>query len=171
MTDTAVAVAINTDLIIDWVAALRSGEYKQGSGRLRTPEGWCCLGVLTDLAIKRGLIDAEWHEGPDGGYSRWSVLWRDHGLQHYIGQVLPDDLDKMVGLADDTGALPDRVNWSLPDPYPFRAIERPMRDFGSLAAANDDGVEFTAIADGIEATLLRVESGQAQDAVEIGGSL
>lgn len=36
-----------------WVAALRSGDYKQGRGRLRrhTPEGdvFCCLGVLCNL--------------------------------------------------------------------------------------------------------------------------
>ena len=41
-----------------WLKALRSGEYKQGRGRLLTcnVEGdnpkFCCLGVLTDLYIK-----------------------------------------------------------------------------------------------------------------------
>src|ERR1700722_19140718 len=31
-----------------WVAALRSGEYKQGDGKLhnRTDDSYCCLGVL-----------------------------------------------------------------------------------------------------------------------------
>lgn len=28
-----------------WVAALRSGDYKQAQGRLYTGEGYCCLGV------------------------------------------------------------------------------------------------------------------------------
>lgn len=33
-----------------WVAALRSGEYKQGVGQLRTATGtFCCLGVLCNL--------------------------------------------------------------------------------------------------------------------------
>ena len=32
-----------------WCAALRSGEYKQDTGKLKTPEGWCCLGVLADV--------------------------------------------------------------------------------------------------------------------------
>ena len=40
-----------------WVAALRSGEYKQTSGILanhnRTEH--CCLGVLCELAIKAGV--------------------------------------------------------------------------------------------------------------------
>jgi hypothetical protein len=33
-----------------WIKALRSGKYKQTTGRLRTHEGgWCCLGVLCDV--------------------------------------------------------------------------------------------------------------------------
>lgn len=35
-----------------WVAALRSGEYKQTSAALQTKEGFCCLGVLCDLHSK-----------------------------------------------------------------------------------------------------------------------
>lgn len=35
----------------EWVAALRSGEYKQGNGRLYCPDenSYCCLGVLAKL--------------------------------------------------------------------------------------------------------------------------
>jgi hypothetical protein len=40
-----------------WVAALRSGDYKQASGQLKTPQGHCCLGVLCELHKK---------EYPDG---------------------------------------------------------------------------------------------------------
>lgn len=44
-----------------WLKALRSGEYKQGQYALRyTAESgemkYCCLGVLTDILIKRGLL-------------------------------------------------------------------------------------------------------------------
>ena len=35
-----------------WVNALRSGEYNQATGKLKTPQGFCCLGVLTDLYVK-----------------------------------------------------------------------------------------------------------------------
>ena len=39
-----------------WVAALRSGGYKQGMGALNDGQGnFCCLGVLCDLAIKEGI--------------------------------------------------------------------------------------------------------------------
>ena len=29
-----------------WLEALRSGEYEQGKGFLKTEDGYCCLGVL-----------------------------------------------------------------------------------------------------------------------------
>jgi hypothetical protein len=35
-----------------WVAALRSGKYKQGTGALRRGDEYCCLGVLCDVYRK-----------------------------------------------------------------------------------------------------------------------
>ncbi len=35
--------------------ALRSGKYQQTRMRLRDEDGFCCLGVLCDLASKEGL--------------------------------------------------------------------------------------------------------------------
>ena len=40
----------------EWIKALRSGKYKQTSRSLRTPDGFCCLGVLCDIAIKSGEV-------------------------------------------------------------------------------------------------------------------
>ncbi len=39
-----------------WLKALKSGEYKQTNGRLQENGRYCCLGVLTDLAVKNGVI-------------------------------------------------------------------------------------------------------------------
>jgi len=33
----------------EWIDALKSGKYKQGEGRLRRDDRFCCLGVLCDL--------------------------------------------------------------------------------------------------------------------------
>ena len=45
-----------------WLKALRSGEYQQARFSLRTgrSEGYayCCLGVLTDLACKEGVVES-----------------------------------------------------------------------------------------------------------------
>lgn len=45
----------------EWVAALRSGKYKQGRKRLmQTGTGEaCCLGVLCDLYTAKGLLGKE----------------------------------------------------------------------------------------------------------------
>lgn len=61
------------DLAKKWVAALRSGEYKQAKKSLRTDEGYCCLGVACEIAVKAGLpvtvhfIDKKGFCSYDGG--------------------------------------------------------------------------------------------------------
>lgn len=46
---------INQERLALGTAALRSGDYPQATGCLRGPEGYCCLGVLTEVAIANGL--------------------------------------------------------------------------------------------------------------------
>ena len=54
-----------------WLAALRSGEYKQGRGCLRRRRGrvnrYCCLAVLADIAYpdrwKERASGMYWHAG------------------------------------------------------------------------------------------------------------
>lgn len=41
---------MNAERKAAWVAALRSGNYKQTKYVLRDPEGFCCLGVLCDIS-------------------------------------------------------------------------------------------------------------------------
>lgn len=43
-----------------WLNALRSGDYKQEQGKLRSDEGFCCLGVLCDLYIQENEL--KWEE-------------------------------------------------------------------------------------------------------------
>lgn len=49
------------EVVKRWVAALRSGEYKQHQKALRShaKNSFCCLGVLCDLAAKDG--GADWY--------------------------------------------------------------------------------------------------------------
>lgn len=48
---------MNKEIKEKWITALRSGEYKQGTGYLcRAQEKeYCCLGVLCNLAMKEGI--------------------------------------------------------------------------------------------------------------------
>jgi hypothetical protein len=40
---------MNRKMKARWIAALRSGDYKQAPSALRTHDGYCCLGVFCDL--------------------------------------------------------------------------------------------------------------------------
>lgn len=54
---------MNPEIKEQWVTALRSGKYIQGTGRLRRkrgvfldePETFCCLGVLCEIAAEAGV--------------------------------------------------------------------------------------------------------------------
>lgn len=56
---------MNQERKAQWVAALRSGEYKQGTGYLHRKahgeERFCCLGVASDLAWRAGAVEREMH--------------------------------------------------------------------------------------------------------------
>lgn len=47
---------MDPDIKQRWVAALRSGEYPQTTGRLRADDAYCCLGVLCDLYDSSGWV-------------------------------------------------------------------------------------------------------------------
>jgi hypothetical protein len=50
---------MNPEIKEKWIAALRSGEYKQGTAHLNNKGKFCCLGVLCDLAVKEGEVEVE----------------------------------------------------------------------------------------------------------------
>src|SRR5690349_4293104 len=55
---------MNPEVKQEWLNALRSGEYTQTTGRLHDSQtgGYCCLGVLCDLAERKGLVE-RWVDG------------------------------------------------------------------------------------------------------------
>lgn len=60
---------MNKEIKARWVDALRSGDYKQGTGALRSKDDeFCCLGVLMDLAVKAGVLEEPRLYGLDEAY-------------------------------------------------------------------------------------------------------
>lgn len=103
-----------------WIAALRSGEYKQGKYVLKTDDGrYCCLGVLMDLAQKEGVISD----------------WGSDTLGNTVTSVKAKD---WVGLRSRNGEM----NISFKTPSRGEKYE--------LSALNDSGMTFAEIADIIE---------------------
>lgn len=81
------------------IAALRSGLYSQCKGRLHQisehgdNEGWCCLGVLTDVAVKLGGIQLARVTIPDRNYPGY--LQEEFGMEH---SFLPPQVMQFYGL-------------------------------------------------------------------------
>jgi hypothetical protein len=87
-----------------WIAALRSGEYTQTTGKLKRThtgyEGFCCLGVLCDLARKDGGEDWEASKSSPG-------LWyyKDRGadipwiLANYLS-LNADQRSRLISMND-----------------------------------------------------------------------
>jgi hypothetical protein len=124
-------IKMNPAIKAQWVAALRSGEYAQATGHLRRDAGFCCLGVLTDIAVKAGV--GKWVEGRDGGFEYPDG---ENGVRYTL---LPNGVACWAGLpTDDVGCGP------TVDIAGFVT---------QLADHNDSGRTFAQIADAIEAQL------------------
>lgn len=119
----------------EWVAALRSGDYKQGTGALRTTEDdgdqYCCLGVLCELAVKHQVIPAAELDG-----NLWTYGQGDDTSEAY----LPDAVQQWAGV-ERRGVL-----------------ELPGVRFVSLADENDRGKRFDQIADLIDQSVERTSA-------------
>lgn len=87
---------MNAELKTKWLEALRSGKYKQGRGRLRQGDEFCCLGVLCDIS---GL--GEWiGEVETKGYSfkediRYGTLPR-----HMVPELSCKTSNSLTGMND-----------------------------------------------------------------------
>lgn len=118
----------------NWLKALRSGEYSQTSERLHQGDGFCCLGVLTDLYLKENNEE-------------WKVVYEDkkiYGITNMWCHVI----------TSETQVLPDRVvEWAgLDNRYPGVYVKE-KGSYAELAALNDKGMTFNEIADLIEESL------------------
>lgn len=109
------------------IKTLRSGQYRQTKGCLRDGNGYCCLGVATDLFHKQ-TGRGEWKD--EGDTFAFYVDGRREG------GVLPEPVQKWFGFKSSTGAVVDPVAGTAP------ALHLPSK--------NDIGVPFPRIADLIE---------------------
>jgi hypothetical protein len=77
----------------EWINALRSGRYEQGSGSLRVGDTFCCLGVLCDLTSS-GAWELRSEAPGMSQHFVWSEL--------YVGFASIEDVAEVLGLDEDT---------------------------------------------------------------------
>lgn len=126
----------------EWIAALRSDEYKQGKGHLTTKEDGtdydCCLGVLCKIAVKHGVIEPP------------KVVTREYHTRDIMygpdedsnSAILPGIVSQWAGMGNNQAG---ELNSDIAPKYPN--VESSV---DCLSAANDGGYTFAEIADIIE---------------------
>lgn len=85
-----------------WTKALRSDEYTQTTGKLKTNKGHCCLGVLCEVLINIGEQFDKFHLvfEEHANTHKWIARTVSDNLYYSDGshQVLPDPLAHALGL-------------------------------------------------------------------------
>lgn len=151
-------------LIRAWVEALQSGEYTQVTGILRADvlkkPCYCALGVLADVAIKAGVLNASWVEVE--GYGESFVPY-ELCLRHATSKD-QFEIDSPGTLRD---SLPSKFmcNFKMGTLGEFSegvkhliiiedtSDEAWERIFYGVSEANDYGINFEGIASMIEKSL------------------
>lgn len=130
---------MNPEIKTKWVAALRSGEYRQGRNVLKQRHGdkdtpqYCCLGVLCEIAIAEGVkVEVGSVEGNAHGTE---VITYDGAYE-----LPPDSVWLWAGMSDNNPS----VDYSTEDDEEVSNV---------VAELNDDGYSFEQIAEWIEKSL------------------
>jgi hypothetical protein len=106
-----------------WVAALRSGKYNQGSGRLKSYDNdeaaFCCLGVLCDLHAKSEESDKEdwFRSGLDYASYMEQANYTPRSVMEWADLPQNDPLLRIDGHGVDISALNDKG-------YPFVTLAK-----------------------------------------------
>lgn len=120
-----------------WVDALRSGQYQQGQAYLRNEDNkYCCLGVLSELAVQAGVIPAPQLAEAGPTDREPCYLYGENKEPYYLAR----EIREWAGLDSES----DPTIYGLDD-------DDDENEFGtSLSDMNDRGDGFEEIADIIE---------------------
>lgn len=118
------------DIAARWTAALRSGEYPQGTGALNEDGKFCCLGVLSELAVADGVVERQAVSLMGPAMHSYAVA----GSEEVNTGFPPMEVREWAGMFSRTGD--------------FRGDSR-----APLTSINDSGTPFAEIADIIDANV------------------
>jgi hypothetical protein len=113
---------MNKEIKAHWIAKLREEGRRQTGGTLRDASGaQCCLGVLCEVAIEDGVIEAP--TLPEGAKHYEYRYTTDEGHDLWEAALLPGPVWRWAGLYDsnpDVGSraaayLNDDLNYTFPE--------------------------------------------------------
>lgn len=128
----------------EWTRRLRSGEYPQGHTYLKNDMGYCCLGVLCDMAEEEGVVRSEMQ-----GRRRVHMYYGTSPETNKDGSAIWTPAD-VINWAFGEEIVNDGGNfqWSVEGPDDDQYVEEHHEN---LAGLNDAQVPFAAIANVIDA--------------------
>lgn len=89
---------MNPELKAKWIEALLSGKYRQATGRLKSGDAFCCLGVLREIIDPNSNKTAADKE----------VLCRQHQDE---AKLTMDQQDKLSAMNDRGNTFYDIADW------------------------------------------------------------
>lgn len=99
------------ELKAKWVEALRGGQYQQTQRTLKDSTGYCCLGVLCDVADPDAWVDGDWVYEDDGSDNELPKSFR-----RAIGMSYSEE-EELIRLNDeeqvDFAVIADHIEKSL----------------------------------------------------------
>lgn len=122
---------MNLEVKAEWLEALRSGNYKQTTRKLKKDGGYCCLGVLCDVYTKKNK-DMYW--------SGDAISYNDNGIVRGQTLMLPEQVVAWAGLSG-----PNPTVEASDELGPQKRVLSYWNDFGDM--------NFNQIADLIEKQL------------------
>lgn len=147
---------MNPEIKALWIDALRSGDYTQARGTLRETDregntvGYCCLGVLTELAVEAGVAT---RKGRADGSPNTCTYYHSANNPEEWGENsgLLRSVREWAGMEDSSGTLTEEVvaTRTYHNGYEEVSVDD---SYNSLIGLNDSaGYTFAQIADVIEA--------------------
>ena len=128
---------MNPEVKQKWIDALRSGKYEQGSEKLRSQQGYCCLGVLCDLYAQEHETQWEFR-----GNEETNLQLMDYWYFEDQSEFLPDSVKEWAELPVgnpsvrvDVSEEDDENDWFYKD---------------EIANLNDSGYTFNELSNVIE---------------------
>jgi uncharacterized protein YeaC (DUF1315 family) len=132
MTSTTLKTKMNPEIKQKWVDALLSGKYDQGSEKLRSRQGYCCLGVLCDLYAQEQNIEWKFN----GEYEE-SPLPMDYWYFDGEGEFLPESVREWAGFSLHSPQVRIEVTEEYEDDWVYH---------DEIANLNDTGYTFNDLA-------------------------
>lgn len=130
---------MNPEVKQKWIDALRSGKYEQGSEKLRSVSGYCCLGVLCDLYAQEHNVEWDFR-----GNEETNLQPMDYWYYEGESEFLPESVMNWAGLELNCPLIEIDVAEDDEDPWVYRE---------GLADLNDSGYTFNDLSKLIEEQL------------------